>query len=319
MSFPAGWYDDPQDPTQQRYWDGGFWTDYRRPREGPPPYPHQFGQPAGGAGQAGQGQAQGQGQPGHGQQGQQPQYGQQGLQGQGQGQHGQGLQGQGLGQGPQGFGPGLGQPGMGREGYGPQAGHLQQGYGYGPNVKATPDGQPLAGWWKRVLARIIDGLIVFFVTLPLTGYFYWQYMQVIFDYQQDIFNQAAAGDSSFSTTLPWEVYKWAIPATLIGLAAAFVYEYFFLTKTGATLGKRAVGISVRLRDVPGPPPGLAVLKRFGLYNGLSLLSAIPWGVGSLFSLLSLVNVLWPLWDDKKQALHDKVAATNVVVGSQQRR
>jgi hypothetical protein len=27
-------------------------------------------------------------------------------------------------------------------------------------------------------------------------------------------------------------------------------------------------------------------------------------------------VLWPLWDDKKQALHDKIVATNVVVGPQ---
>jgi uncharacterized RDD family membrane protein YckC len=26
----------------------------------------------------------------------------------------------------------------------------------------------------------------------------------------------------------------------------------------------------------------------------------------------LLDYLWPLWDDKKQALHDKVAKTNVV-------
>ena len=30
VSFPAGWYDDPQDPTHQRYWDGEAWTDQRR-------------------------------------------------------------------------------------------------------------------------------------------------------------------------------------------------------------------------------------------------------------------------------------------------
>jgi uncharacterized RDD family membrane protein YckC len=36
----------------------------------------------------------------------------------------------------------------------------------------------------------------------------------------------------------------------------------------------------------------------------------------LFGLLGLLNDLWPLWDDKKQALHDKVAATNVVIGPQ---
>ncbi len=282
MSFPAGWYDDPQDQTQQRYWDGGFWTDYRRPREGPPPYPHQYGQPA---------QQQGV----QGQQGQQAQQGQQ-----------------------QGFVPGLGQPGMGRQGYGPQPSQQQQGYGYGPRVPATPDGQPLAGWWKRVLARFLDGLITFFGSLPLTGYFYWQYLRDLMHYMEDVFDQAAAGSSTFGTELPMESFKWAIPATLIGLACSFLYEYLFLTKTGATLGKRAVGISVRLRDVPGPPPGLAVAKRFGLYQAFSLLGAVP-RVGTLFSLLGLVNVLWPLWDDKKQALHDKVAATNVVVGPQQRR
>ncbi len=35
----AGWYDDPEDATQLRYWDGSRWTDERRPRETPPPPP----------------------------------------------------------------------------------------------------------------------------------------------------------------------------------------------------------------------------------------------------------------------------------------
>ena len=29
---PAGWFADPQDPTQFRYWDGTAWTDHRSPR-----------------------------------------------------------------------------------------------------------------------------------------------------------------------------------------------------------------------------------------------------------------------------------------------
>jgi uncharacterized RDD family membrane protein YckC len=41
-------------------------------------------------------------------------------------------------------------------------------------------------------------------------------------------------------------------------------------------------------------------------------------VGSLFGIFGLLNHLWPLWDAKKQALHDKVAATNVVMGAQPR-
>src|SRR4029453_7403176 len=75
VSFPAGWYDDPQDPTQQRYWDGEAWTEQRRAQQGPPPYQGQFGQP----GQTGQPQY---GEPPHpaqvygGAQPPRPQYGQ---------------------------------------------------------------------------------------------------------------------------------------------------------------------------------------------------------------------------------------------------
>lgn len=291
VSFPHGWYDDPKDLSAQRYWDGAAWTDHRRPRPGPPPYPGEFGQPQ----QQGQSQQQGQPQ----QFGQPQQYGQPQQQGRPQ-------------NGPPQYGPQFGQPQQG----GPQYG--QQGFGYGPVVPATPDGVPLSGWWKRVGARILDGIIVLIVSLPLTGYFWYQYMKAALDYESNLFDQARAGESpKFNTTLPWDVYKWILPATVIAMVLYFVYEFFFLTRSGSTPGKKAVGISVRLRDVPGPPPPLAVFKRFGLYAGLSLLGAIPL-IGNLFGLLGLLDYLWPLWDDKKQALHDKVAGTNVVLNQQHR-
>jgi uncharacterized RDD family membrane protein YckC len=291
VSYPAGWYDDPQDQSQQRYWDGNAWTDDRRPRQGPPPYQGQFGQPAGERfGQPAQhGQVYGGAQPQHGQ----PQYGGQPQQ-PGQAQYGH----------PQQYG---GQP---QQPYGP--GYAQQGYGYpGKRVHTTPDGQLLSGWWRRVFASIIDSIIVGIVGLPLTGYFYYQYFQVIWQYLEDTMDAAAAGTPTTSTQLPPEAYKWMIPAILIGMAVSFAYKYLFLTKKGATPGKMALGIAVRLRDVPGLPPGQAVAKRCGFELGLSLLGAIPL-VGTLFAFLTLINYLWPLWDDKKQALHDKVAATNVV-------
>jgi uncharacterized RDD family membrane protein YckC len=234
MSYPAGWYNDPQDPASQRYWDGGFWTDHRRPAQAPP--------------------------------------------------------------------------------------YLAQGqsFGYWPLVPSTPDGVALSGWGKRVGARILDGLIVAIGSLPLTGYFIVKEVEALIAFERRTFDDALAGKTTFNTVLPWDVYRWVIPATIIGMMVSFAYEYLFLTHSGATLGKKALGISVRLRDVAGPPPGLAVAKRFGVYIGPSLLGAVPF-IGSLFSLLGLLNDLWPLWDDKKQALHDKVAATNVVVGPQPRR
>jgi uncharacterized RDD family membrane protein YckC len=310
VSFPAGWYDDPEDKSQQRYWDGKAWTDQRRPQEAPAPYEGQFGRPGStGAPQYGQpaqhGQVYGGAPPGpaqYGQYGQAPQqqapqsYPQQGGYPQ-QGSYQQGGY-------PQ-------QSGYQQPGY-PQQGYQHQGYGYpGQHVATTPDGQPLSGWWRRVFARIIDSIIVGIVGLPLTGYFYYQYFQVIWKYLEDTMDQAAAGNPTTSTTLPPEAYKWMIPAALIGLLVSFVYEYLFLTKKGATPGKMALGIAVRLRDVPGLPPGSAVAKRYGFEMGLSVLGALP-VVGTLFGFLALINYLWPLWDDKKQALHDKVAKTNVV-------
>ncbi|HEX5017660.1 MAG TPA: DUF4352 domain-containing protein [Actinomycetes bacterium] len=39
MSTPAGWYDDPEQPGQMRYWDGAAWTDQRQPASVAPPPP----------------------------------------------------------------------------------------------------------------------------------------------------------------------------------------------------------------------------------------------------------------------------------------
>ncbi|WP_165956823.1 RDD family protein [Kribbella antibiotica] len=321
MNFPAGWYDDPQHPTQQRYWDGSVWTDERRPREQPSqqpaqqpsPYQGQYGQPA----QTPQDQPQ-YGQPvQHGQvfggapqqqpTSDRPVYGQPGPQQPPQQQAGQ-QPGQ-YGQPPQQGYPAYPQQQQGYPAY-PQQ---QAGYGYpGQNRFATPDGQPLSGWWRRVGARIIDNILAGIAALPLTGYFLWQYMQWLSDYFKETFDAAAAGASTPPTTsLPPEMYKWLIPMALISAAVAFAYEYFFLTKKGATPGKMALGIAVRLRDRPGLPSGAAVAKRAGFFAALSVLGLVPL-VGTLLGLVGLLDYLWPLWDDKKQALHDKIAETNVV-------
>ncbi|WP_350278953.1 RDD family protein [Kribbella sp. HUAS MG21] len=320
-SQAAGWYDDPEDPSQQRYWDGSAWTDQRRPQQGPPPFQGQFGQPRPADvpryGQAAQhGQVYGATQPGQPQYGQnQPQYGQS------QPQYGQ--------QAPPQYGqrihPEPPQYGQRVPGYAPpqQQGGYQphpQGFGYaGQRAKASPDGRPLSGWWRRVFAKIIDGLIVWIIGLPLTGYFYYQYSQSVVDYFVDTMRAAEAGTPASTATLPPEVYKWMIPAALIGFAVSFAYEYLFLTKKGATLGKMAVGIRVHYvppvltpgTEIPATPPGAAVAKRYGLQILFSLAGLIPY-LGTLASFGALLDYLWPLWDDKNQALHDKVASTYVI-------
>jgi uncharacterized RDD family membrane protein YckC len=334
-SQAAGWYDDPEDPSQQRYWDGGAWTDQRRPQQGPAPFQGQFGQqPPADLPRYGQPAEHGQvyggapqqppqpqpGEPRYGQrlpqhpqqQPQQPQYGQHAGPQQQQPQYGQQPYGQ----------PQYGQPQYGQQQYGqPQygnQGYAPQGYGYaGHGAKSAPNGQPLSGWWRRVAAKILDNIIVGFIGLPVTGYFYYQYWHVLMDYMHDAVRSAEAGVSASPMAgLPPGFYKWLIPATLLSLVVTFVYEYLFLTKKGATPGKMALGIAVRYipasgQIVMGPPPGGAVARRTGFQIGLGVLGAIP-VVGFFASLAALFDYLWPLWDSKHQALHDKVADTYVV-------
>jgi len=267
VTHPAGWYDDPQDPSRLRYWDGVSWTEHSAPKQPAPQAA--YGPPGQGAPAPGQ---LAHGQPAH--------------------------------SGPAPYAGGYGYP---------------AGFGYGgTQAPVTPDGTVLSGWWRRVLARVIDGLILNVISLPLTWYFLSNYFKVVLAWERDLIHEAEAGNPRFTATLPAEAYQWMLPAVAIGLAVGLVYELLFLTRNGATPGKRVAGISVRLREVPGPPPAIAVLKRCGVYYGLSLGGVVPY-VGSLFGLTGLLNQLWPLWDKNRQALHDKVAETNVVMGRQSRR
>jgi len=79
-------------------------------------------------------------------------------------------------------------------------------------------------------------------------------------------------------------------------------------RNGQTLGKQWVGIRV-VRDTGEPfglGPGLlrefvVKLLLFGWVGGTFLL-AIP----------SLLDILWPLWEDENRALHDLMVKTHVV-------
>jgi uncharacterized RDD family membrane protein YckC len=53
------------------------------------------------------------------------------------------------------------------------------------------------------------------------------------------------------------------------------------------------------------------MMRWIFQCGYTLLGLLPL-VGALTSVYWLLDNLWPLWDGKRQALHDKVARTNVV-------
>jgi len=179
-------------------------------------------------------------------------------------------------------------------------------------VATTPDGQPLAGWWQRVFAIWLDGLIL----LPLNAVFLVPFFVNQWDELTSWFEELDVASQNDSTmpVLPDILDPTSSEVLLLGLSSvviALVYNLVFLRWKQATPGKLILGLRVRRRDTPGALPWSTILLRVGAVTGISVLTNIPW-IGYLFLPLALLNVLWPLWDDKKQALHDKVAGTNVV-------
>jgi uncharacterized RDD family membrane protein YckC len=328
MPTKAGWYDDPENDQQLRYFDGVVWSKHTTPRST---------RPSSAAAQPGQQQFPGQGHA--------PQY-----PGQVQAQPPQQASGYaappapGAGSPPP--GPHASPPGVPTAPGAPQQGGWQQpgqqypGQHYqGQNqqfpgtpqggwnapshpgmqpVATTPDGQPLASFWQRVGAFVLDWLIQsaiagilgsFFLLKAFADYFdqFSSMMSTVEDGGQPDFT--AVMDSIDSTQLLY------FSATAIAVFVA--YQYLFLTRTGQTPGKMATGISVRLRERPGVPSGPVVLRRLALPVALFLLQMVP-VIGSIAQLARLLDLVWPSWDGRKQALHDKVAQTNVVVGKQPR-
>ena len=181
-------------------------------------------------------------------------------------------------------------------------------------VKTTPDGVPLASYGQRVGAWFIDFVIQLAITTVAGWYWLSQFVTWYTSWFTQIMNEAEAGGSPTfdQAQLSDQITGYVLPISLISFAVTIIYQVAFLTWRGATPGKMAVGISVRLRDTPGNPTFLVALKRQTIYVGTSLLSLVP-GIGASAVIIKILNLLWPLWDDKRQALHDKIAKTNVVV------
>ena len=186
-------------------------------------------------------------------------------------------------------------------------------YGQDPRAR-TPDGEELAGWGRRLGASVLDSLI----TLTVSTLLALPFWREIGSYYLDVIRRSVdAAESGGPVQAPGtlEIYGDLagplLAITAIGLVVSVAYHAGFLRWRGATPGKTALGMRVRLRERPGRLPWSAVGKRLAVQYVPSLFTAIPF-VGALVGLFPFLDGLWPLWDDKRQALHDKAAGTNVV-------
>jgi uncharacterized RDD family membrane protein YckC len=282
---PAGWYDDPSDPDQLRYWDGVTWTTHTVPRRSPTASQSTIGGTLPGQTQAPTTQApQGsgwhqppqQGQPGH-QSGQPPQV-------------------------PQ-YPPTQYQQA-------PQYQQGQPGQAWMQAVPTTADGAPLASWGRRFGAWVVDGILVAIVSGLLVTRLIPEYTAMV----DSIMTALEGNDPQAVSTIVANSVDTTLKVALLSYAVMTIYTIAFWTTTAQTIGKMLFRISVRRVDRPGPLDLATAVRRRLLQLG----SVIPL-LSSLYTFILFADGLWPLWDAKRQTLHDKIASTQVILGKPPRR
>jgi uncharacterized RDD family membrane protein YckC len=268
---PAGWYPDPADETRQRYWNGTQWT--METRIGTPDFA------APGVAYTKSGATEYPTQPEVPYQAEYPPHVENPYQ-------------------PTGIVPGYGA-------YNPNSGYEHPLYGSAYRGPRTADGVPLAGWWWRVLALLLDNIILNVVAMiyaPLlpdytTGLTRWfeDYLRAV---GQGSLNLPDIFDSQYYFIEPLLAYG------AVSTIVAIIYATCMLAFKGATLGM----LACQMRVVPTGHGQNAT----ALPMGKAALRCVMYQVLSFIPLLGFINTLFPLWDKGRQTLHDKIAGTQVV-------
>ena len=240
---PSGWYPDPVNSAQERYWDGWQWSRNTRPTD-PAPAVGRYGQAP------------------------YPSYPARNAT----------------------------RPVTSV----PRTGSLQ--------AAMTADGVPLASWWSRALAVIIDyaiiSAIVSLVTFPI-----WRSVYASIAAYFDAVLAAQRSGAAPPTLSPTDLIsgRSQLILTLATVGVAMLYHVAFLRWKSATPGK----LICRLRVVPVDRGHDRNPLAWGSVFIRSAIWVLP-HISSLLSLITVVDALFPLWHPKRQALHDMAAKTQVV-------
>lgn len=219
----------------------------------------------------------------------------------------------------------------------------------GTAKKRAPEGQPIAGWWRRYFGLIVDGLLVFAVGslagLAIAGVaadaLYDAFMKtkeqstgkaaVLLQKLQDgtlpdpqtALDSAAGREigQNFSNNLSLNFGQWAvlIAAILLFLLFVFYNNIMRVHTKGRTLGDQLVGIYKIKGNTSWLSWGQAILRYL-------LILVLAWGsglggsgttslltiVGTILGVLYLVNYLLPLFDNRGQTIVDKIVRSFVV-------
>jgi uncharacterized RDD family membrane protein YckC len=167
--------------------------------------------------------------------------------------------------------------------------------GYQPQPPPVGYGTPIGGAYasigKRILAHIIDGFIVGLGMIP--GLILMVVGVGIAASTAD--SRVPGGDAEVGAFGGMMLLlSWAL--MVLGFIGLWLYNCYLLGRDGATIGKRLM--KVKVLDAQMQPLGFG--KAF-------LREIVKQALGGFCFIL----LLWPLWDEQKQGLQDKMFGTHV--------
>ena len=157
---------------------------------------------------------------------------------------------------------------------------------------------PLARWWSRVGALLVDGLLL---GLPVFGavIVFHQYTKAYDVMSNGTIVTQYTAHNTWIESLLWLGY------VLVGMCRVG-------THNGQTLGKQATKVTV-IRDDGNEIDARTVLVREGLGKALpGALAALSHPLLIIVLIYVVLDYLWPLWERENRALHDLLAHTHVV-------
>ncbi|HEX2149538.1 MAG TPA: RDD family protein [Actinomycetota bacterium] len=168
-----------------------------------------------------------------------------------------------------------------------------------PSVPAAaPPLVEVASWGRRFGAIIIDNILL---GIP-TGVFAFFMAMSEFE-EAGMFDGSEPSEAEMTEIMNGMMGDFV----LFGLISTIIGALYFILMHGSlgrTLGKMVFGIKVIKDDGSRCDMG-AAFRRAVVYP-------IGGGVPYVGWLVTILNGLWPLWDDKHQSLGDKLGATYVV-------
>ncbi len=156
----------------------------------------------------------------------------------------------------------------------------------------TQQASAYAEWWQRAVALIIDTVVVGIpsaIVIALVGL-------------RNI-GSLTTTDAFGNQTINGTAFRHLALGALIAFGIGIVYRTILEgSERGQTVGKMALGIAVKDLDDGG---SIGYARAFGRW----LVGYILWVI---IYIPGIIDLLFPLWDPKKQTLHDKAVRSVVV-------